>query len=82
LSDQGNRAFTSFASGSTLNDVAGELGVKHGTVRKYLEHVNAKYAAVGRLINTKLRMLQTRVRPKQWARSYSTEWWPNRLDHR
>lgn len=54
LSDQEERALVLYSSGSTLDQVATELGVKPDTAKTYLDRVKAKYAAAGRPVRTKV----------------------------
>ncbi|WP_271986459.1 response regulator [Pseudoclavibacter terrae] len=54
LSIQEERAMVLYASGLTLDAVAGAIGVKPHTAKKYLARVKAKYAEIGRPVYTKI----------------------------
>lgn len=54
LSDQEERALVLYASGVSIEDVAASLRVKPNTVRKYLQRVRNKYAAVERPLTSRL----------------------------
>lgn len=54
LSDQEERALVLYASGSTLDEVAENLGVRRDTAKTYLNRVKAKYAASGRPVRSKV----------------------------
>ncbi len=56
LSDQEERALVLYASGSSMVEVAERLGVQANTAKKYLSRVKAKYAAVGRIVRTRLEL--------------------------
>lgn len=56
LSEQEERALVLYASGLTLDGVAGAMDIKADTAKKYLSRVKLKYAAAGRPVNTKLEL--------------------------
>lgn len=56
LSDQEERALVLYASGVPIKTVARSIGVKDGTVKKYLQRVRAKYAEAGRPMTSRLEM--------------------------
>ncbi|MEI3847068.1 MULTISPECIES: response regulator transcription factor [unclassified Microbacterium] len=58
LSDQEERALVLFASGLSIDSVARSIGVKPGTVKKYLQRVREKYAAVNRPVRTREELIR------------------------
>ncbi|MGO2139918.1 MAG: response regulator [Leucobacter sp.] len=54
LSDQEERALVLYASGLSLESVATSIGVKPNTVKKYLQRVRDKYAAVDRPLASRI----------------------------
>lgn len=54
LSDQEERALILYASGLSVDAVAESIGVKPDTVKKYLQRVRDKYAAVDRPLTSRL----------------------------
>lgn len=58
LSDQEERALVLYASGLSIDSVAASIGVKPGTVKKYLQRVREKYAAVDRPVKNREELIR------------------------
>jgi DNA-binding NarL/FixJ family response regulator len=54
LSSQEERALVLYASGLTMDAVAAAMEVQANTVKKYIQRVKQKYAALGRPLHTKV----------------------------
>lgn len=65
LSRQEERALALYASGLSIIELAGRIGVKQDTARKYLQRVRAKFTAAGRPARTKLDLARI-----AWADGY------------